>query len=338
MKHLLTCLFVFCVVGLAAARAQKPTVAVLQFMGPTLSLDDTSAFTERLRSELERTGHFRVVRNFTGAQMRQFRLVLRSGYEADKLLAASGRALGVENVVAGNVREAPELSGHIVSLHRVNVETQRVSFAADTCNCPEADIADRTVPELMSRLDSARRSGIHPLAAEEPVPWGVLIPLEYAAALGVEVAGIAGLSQCVVPSDDPDHEEWFSMRGEATIILLAIPLVMSGAVCTLGYRPDERGSYLVTLVGALVGFGASALVAAGTKEPAALIGVVLLPPAAAVMGYNLSRQPRNPEPPPTALIYQEEGRVSLGVPQLQYRMHPVDHTVTRNVELVRVRF
>jgi hypothetical protein len=270
-----------------------------------------------VKNDVARGGNYYLAQRFNTVQMDSFQVLARTRCENERCLADMARVLGVDGVLSGTVTGTN--AGYEVSLrlarrdgtsspanpatYRYSTTPQANESQAGTTQPPTAG----SVPPLGGRAIGAFFAGF----AAAPV-----------AALG---AGIISIPLLI--GDAP---------GVFFVVPIAIvPTAVAVTVYKIGETQTETGSFAATLFGASVGLAAGAAVGFHSES---IWPAWFACPALAVVGFNMTRRYKVPAAPAPALLYREEGRVSLGLPRVQYRMHPVDHTVTRNLGLVRVRF
>ena len=118
MKRLWLILFV-----LSFANSQN-TIAVLDFKGNGISINEASSISERLRTELFNNGDYRVVERDKLEALLEEQGLNQSGIVSDEYIVNAGSILGVDKVVVGTVNKIGNL--YSVSARIVNVKTGEI--------------------------------------------------------------------------------------------------------------------------------------------------------------------------------------------------------------------
>jgi len=147
---------------------------------------------------------------------------------------------------------------------------------------PPVVAAPSLVPVHAAALPE-RPTGRPPLSAGRVV--GELVVGGLAGIGGAYVGGYIGLATCT------DHSGEFACLGNVLIGgYVGGVVAMSLGVYAIGSAGDETGSFGATLGGAALGSLAGIAVAAGGNDDgAAVIGLIGMPIAGALLGFNLSR-------------------------------------------------
>ena len=99
----------------------QETIAVVDFDGKGVSDTDASALTDRLRTELYNSGHFKVVERDMMKEILNEQGFQQSGMTSDEYFVEVGRLIGVEKIVGGSVNKVGNM--YSVSARIVSVET-----------------------------------------------------------------------------------------------------------------------------------------------------------------------------------------------------------------------
>ena len=118
MKRLWIILFV-----LSFANSQN-TIAVLDFKGNGISINEASSISERLRTELFNNGDYRVVERDKLEAILKEQGLSQSGIVTDEYIVNAGSILGVDKVVVGTINKIENL--YSVSARIVNVKTGEI--------------------------------------------------------------------------------------------------------------------------------------------------------------------------------------------------------------------
>jgi len=168
---------------------------------------------------------------------------------------------------------------------------------------------------------------------------------------GVGALAVTIISHPLLESFDdprPGYEVKRPFLALSTFLLVTAGSTLGSAcgVYIVGNIGNETGSFRATLGGSAIGAGAF-FVWLATGHPwspsldlRALIACILAPPIGATIGFNLTR--RYDSPPAeseTALINVRNGRMSLAVPRVHFRIDSFGRGgLSQNVDLLRVRF
>ena len=107
----------------AFANSQN-TIAVLDFKGNGISINEASSISERLRTELFNNGDYRVVERDKLEALLEEQGLNQSGIVSDEYIVNAGSILGVDKVVVGTVNKIGNL--YSVSARIVNVKTGEI--------------------------------------------------------------------------------------------------------------------------------------------------------------------------------------------------------------------
>jgi tetratricopeptide (TPR) repeat protein len=118
MKRLWIILFV-----LSFANSQN-TIAVLDFKGNGILINEASSISERLRTELFNNGDYRVVERDKLEAILKEQGLSQSGIVTDEYIVNAGSILGVDKVVVGTINKIENL--YSVSARIVNVKTGEI--------------------------------------------------------------------------------------------------------------------------------------------------------------------------------------------------------------------
>lgn len=99
--------------------------------------------------------------------------------------------------------------------------------------------------------------------------------------------------------------------------LSGYPIGVSLGVHAIGIAGDERGSFLATLLGGIVGIALAIPAISGSNEDLKSILYLLGPPIGACIGFNLTRSYKSIYNLRAFLSYQK-GQLEIGLPQLQF--------------------
>ena len=99
-------------------------IAVVDFNGNNISDGEVNALTDRLRAELFKTKHFKVIEREMMQEVLKEQGFQQSGCTTDKCMVRIGRLVGVEKIIGGSISKVGNV--YSVSSRIVNVETGEV--------------------------------------------------------------------------------------------------------------------------------------------------------------------------------------------------------------------
>ena len=99
-------------------------IAVMDFNGNNISDGEVRALTDRLRAELFKTKHFKVIEREMMQEVLKEQGFQQSGCTTDKCMVRIGRLVGVEKIIGGSISKVGNV--YSVSSRIVNVETGEI--------------------------------------------------------------------------------------------------------------------------------------------------------------------------------------------------------------------
>ena len=99
-------------------------IAVLEFTGKNVSAVEASALTDRMRSELFRTGQFRVIEREMMDEILGEQGFQMSGCTTDECIVEMGRLIGVDQIISGSISRVGEVFS--IAARTVDVETAEI--------------------------------------------------------------------------------------------------------------------------------------------------------------------------------------------------------------------
>jgi tetratricopeptide (TPR) repeat protein len=121
MKHLWA---ILTIVFYSSFIIAQETIAVVDFDGKGVSDTDASALTDRLRTELYNSEHFKIVERGIMEEILNEQGFQQSGITSDEYFVEVGRLIGVEKIVGGSVNKVGNM--YSVSAKIVSVETGEI--------------------------------------------------------------------------------------------------------------------------------------------------------------------------------------------------------------------
>ena len=99
-------------------------IAVVDFIGNNISDGEVNALTDRLRAELFKTKHFKVIEREMMQEVMKEQGFQQSGCTTDECMVEIGRLIGVEKIIGGSISKVGNV--YSVSSRIVNVETGEI--------------------------------------------------------------------------------------------------------------------------------------------------------------------------------------------------------------------
>jgi len=99
-------------------------IAVVDFNGNNISDGEVKALTDRLRAELFKTKHFKVIEREMMQEVMKEQGFQQSGCTTDECMVEIGRLIGVEKIIGGSISKVGNV--YSVSSRIVNVETGEI--------------------------------------------------------------------------------------------------------------------------------------------------------------------------------------------------------------------
>ena len=103
-------------------------IAVVDFTGNNVSDGDCRALTDRLRTELFNTKHYKVIEREMMEEIIKEQGFQQSGCSTDECMVEVGKLIGVEQIVGGSISKVG--STYSVSARMVSIETGDISKIA----------------------------------------------------------------------------------------------------------------------------------------------------------------------------------------------------------------
>ena len=102
-KHVQKIVLIFLFTAMAIAQDARPTVAILDFEGQDISLQEVQTLTERMRSEIGATNAVRLIERKAIENIMAEQGLAQSGCVTDECAAEVGQLLGVQFMVNGSI-------------------------------------------------------------------------------------------------------------------------------------------------------------------------------------------------------------------------------------------
>ena len=102
-KHVQKIVLIFLFMAMAIAQDARPTVAILDFEGQDISLQEVQTLTERMRSEIGATNAVRLIERKAIENIMAEQGLAQSGCVTDECAAEVGQLLGVQYMVNGSI-------------------------------------------------------------------------------------------------------------------------------------------------------------------------------------------------------------------------------------------
>ena len=129
----------------------RVAVGVLDLVSETVSAPETRILTDRLRSELVRTGRFSVIE-----RERMNALLAEQGFQQNTCVAAEcvvevGQLIGVQKMIAGNIGRIGTV--YTLSVRVIDVGTGTIEqTAVKDCQCPLQDVLTQVIAEAAREI------------------------------------------------------------------------------------------------------------------------------------------------------------------------------------------
>ena len=108
---------------------KNPTfIAVVDFRGNNVSDGDCRALTDRLRTELFNTKHYKVIEREMMEQIIKEQGFQQSGCSTDECMVEVGKLIGVEKIIGGSISQVGNV--YSVSARIVSIETGEIENTA----------------------------------------------------------------------------------------------------------------------------------------------------------------------------------------------------------------
>jgi hypothetical protein len=139
----------------AAGASDKLTVAVTDLVAKGVDKSVADIFSERFRSELIQTGHFRVMERGQMDMVLKEQGFQQSGACSDEAcLVEMGQIMGVERMISGSMGKLGTL--YTISVRLINVATGEIMITAnEDCDCEMKELLSKTVPALAAKVAMA---------------------------------------------------------------------------------------------------------------------------------------------------------------------------------------
>ncbi|MCK5921084.1 MAG: hypothetical protein KAG66_09090, partial [Methylococcales bacterium] len=102
-KPLKKAALIFLFTAMAIAQDARPTVAILDFEGQDISVQEVQTLTERMRSEIGATNAVRLIERKAIENIMAEQGLAQSGCVTDECAAEVGQLLGVQFMVSGSI-------------------------------------------------------------------------------------------------------------------------------------------------------------------------------------------------------------------------------------------
>jgi TolB-like protein len=159
--------FVVLLAGLASAEKgpDKVAIAVNDLGGEGIDQSSANIISDRLRTELFKTGVVTVVDRQTMLEAFKVGASGQEGCTSDQCLAQMGQRLGVSQFVSGTVGKLGEV--FTINVRVVDVATAKVvSTESVDCECPVSKVLTSSAPELAGKI----AAGVGASARQAPAP------------------------------------------------------------------------------------------------------------------------------------------------------------------------
>ena len=122
MKKSLVHMFLTCILtGFVWSQDTRPTVAILDFEGQGISVQEVQTLTERMRSEIGATNAVRLIERKAIESIMAEQGLAQSGCVSDECAAEVGQLLGVQFMVSGTIGKLGDT--YTIDVKMFSVET-----------------------------------------------------------------------------------------------------------------------------------------------------------------------------------------------------------------------
>ena len=122
MKNTITYIFlIFLIVATVQAQDARPTVAILDFEGQGISVQEVQTLTERMRSEIGATNAVRLIERKAIESIMAEQGLAQSGCVSDECAAEVGQLLGVQFMINGSIGKLGD--SYTIDVKMFSVET-----------------------------------------------------------------------------------------------------------------------------------------------------------------------------------------------------------------------
>ena len=150
-------------------------------------------------------------------------------------------------------------------------------------------------------------------------------------------AGLALASMYVYANFNKNSSGWDQLAETILVGGIAYPVGNTLGAYFAGNTGNEKGSSWATLGGSAAGVAVSVgLISLIQSENIGFL-YLILPPAGAVIGHNLSRE--RVSSPGNALLNYKDGRFTAGIPALHLKRHPqYNNRFTKQYRIFSIKF
>jgi len=151
MKRLVLCLLILVSISCVYAQNAKQTIAVLELNPTGIAPADAQFLTDRLRSELFKTGAFQVVERDKMNAILQEQGFQRTGCTTVECAVEIGQLLNVKIIVAGSIGKIEEL--YSISLRMIDVQSGMIiKTATQDYHGKLSQVLTDVIPQIASDL------------------------------------------------------------------------------------------------------------------------------------------------------------------------------------------
>lgn len=157
--------FILLFIGSSLTENIKPNIAVMELEGNGVSKADLGGLSNRLRTELFKTGKFNVIERSRVDEILKEQGFQQTGCTNATCAVEVGQLIGVEKIVVGNVDKVGEI--YSIDIRMVDVGTAQIEkVAAQDCeSCTIGEVLKKTIYNVAKML-----SGVLPDKPAEAAP------------------------------------------------------------------------------------------------------------------------------------------------------------------------
>jgi TolB-like protein len=157
--------------SIAGTGSEKTYIALSNITRQGIDESAAAIITDRLRSELFKTGAFRVLEREQMDEILEEQEFQQSDCVSDACLVEVGQLLGVTHMVTGSLGKLGKI--YTINLRMIDVETGEVVYTRDTdCQCPIEEVLSQSTVDIARKMATFMKKG----ADDSPVSGSGTVP------------------------------------------------------------------------------------------------------------------------------------------------------------------
>jgi len=137
--------------ALFAQETGKINIGVLNLQIPDINASAQTALSDRLRTELFKTGRFAVLERNQMNEILKEQGFQQRGCTSDECIVEAGRLLGVDRMIAGSIGKVGTI--FTISLRMIDIETGRIMLTkTEDCNCPIEQVLTNSIRNVALKM------------------------------------------------------------------------------------------------------------------------------------------------------------------------------------------